>query len=220
MSHRSQVTVQRIYQYYIWSEDFHNIIQKPGCKCLFTAHDTCVATHVLTVGKAHDVVDLQRKFFPSINVQTICVRLWQCGLQAYEYHKQPLLIAAHKEKRLAWAKAHANWTIDNWKAVIFSDKSKLTLFRMDGHEWCWRALWMVLEGSWIGFWQALCEEIHQTWRWECYGLEMHHSSGARKNLSHRGHHECIVLHPDPWWQISWDPLWSWDQQEGCLLSAR
>ena len=134
-----RTTVMRIHERYAQSEDFHHVTQKPGCKRLFTAHDTCVATCALAAGKAHDVADLQRKFFPSINAQTIHIRLQQCGLKAYVCAKRPLLMAAHKEKRLAWVKAHADWTIDNRKAVIFSDESKFTLFGTDGCEWCWRA---------------------------------------------------------------------------------
>jgi hypothetical protein len=41
-------------------------------------------------------------------------------------------------KQLEWAKAHADWSADNWKAVIFLDESKFNLFGSDGCSWCWR----------------------------------------------------------------------------------
>ena len=42
------------------------------------------------------------------------------------------------KRHLKWAKAHQHWTADNWKAVIFLDKSKFNLFGSNGHHWCWR----------------------------------------------------------------------------------
>jgi len=92
----------------------------------------------LACTEAHDVADLQRKYFPDINAQTIRTRLKTCGLNAYICCTKPLLTDAHKQKRLEWAKDHADWSADNWKAVIFSDESKFNLFGSDGHSWCWR----------------------------------------------------------------------------------
>ena len=82
--------------------------------------------------------DVQRKFFLTINTETIQTRLHQCGLKAYVHHTRPLLTVAHKQKRLAWAQAHADWIMEHWHAVCFSDESKFCLFGSDGHEWCWK----------------------------------------------------------------------------------
>jgi hypothetical protein len=48
------------------------------------------------------------------------------------------LTEAHKQKRLEWAEAHADWSADDWKAVVFSDESKFNIFGSDGRSWCWR----------------------------------------------------------------------------------
>jgi hypothetical protein len=32
---------------------------------------------------------------------------------------------------------HIKWTVDDWKRVIFSDKSKFMLFKSDGHQYCY-----------------------------------------------------------------------------------
>lgn len=45
---------------------------------------------------------------------------------------------AHWKRQLEWAKAHANWTLEYWLAVVFSDESKFNCFDSDEHEWCWR----------------------------------------------------------------------------------
>lgn len=55
-----------------------------------------------------------------------------CGLKAYVCHKKLLLTQAHKQKRLAWVKAHAHWATKNWKTVVFSDESEFNLVGSDG----------------------------------------------------------------------------------------
>ncbi|KAG1115492.1 hypothetical protein G6F38_014131 [Rhizopus arrhizus] len=39
--------------------------------------------------------------------------------------KKPLLSKQHKERRLAWAMAHKDWTTDDWRRMVFSDETKL-----------------------------------------------------------------------------------------------
>ncbi|KAG1115509.1 hypothetical protein G6F38_014129 [Rhizopus arrhizus] len=39
--------------------------------------------------------------------------------------KKPLLSKQHKERRLAWAMAHKDWTTDDWRRMVFSDEIKL-----------------------------------------------------------------------------------------------
>jgi len=39
-----------------------------------------------------------------------------------EGRKRPLLTQKHMKERLAWAKAHRHWTLDDWKHVIWSDE--------------------------------------------------------------------------------------------------
>ena len=72
-----------------------------------------------------------------IHAETIWQRLKLCGLKAYIHRNKPLLTAACK-KRLEWAKSHADWMVEHWSAVIFSDKSKFNLIGSDGCDWCWR----------------------------------------------------------------------------------
>ncbi|KFM62921.1 SCAN domain-containing protein 3, partial [Stegodyphus mimosarum] len=37
-----------------------------------------------------------------------------------------------------WCKAHRNWTVDQWKWVLWSDESRFTLYGSDGRVWVWR----------------------------------------------------------------------------------
>ena len=134
--HRS--TINRINCRYAKSEDYYNLKQKTGRRPKFTVVDARQAVRMLANTNAHDVADLQKKYFPDIHPDTIRKILAACGLKAYIRRKKPLLTKAHKQKRLAWAKAHADWTVDDWKSVIFSNESKFNLIGSDGRSWCWR----------------------------------------------------------------------------------
>lgn len=47
------------------------------------------------------------------------------------------LTPSRKKIRLAWAKAHKDWTVDDWKRVIFSDETKVNRLGSDGRRWTW-----------------------------------------------------------------------------------
>ena len=51
-------------------------------------------------------------------------RLVSMGLRAHKAKKKPILSKVMKLKRLKWAKAHVNWTMEKWDSVIFSDESR------------------------------------------------------------------------------------------------
>ena len=134
-----RTTVKRIFDRYAKSEAYYDVKPKPGRSRKFTVHDTRLAARTLARGEARDVADLQRKLFPDISADTIRTRLRQSGLQAYVRRSVPYLSPTQKKKRYEWAKAHADWTLENWRVVIFSDESKFNIFGSDGRQWCWRA---------------------------------------------------------------------------------
>jgi transposase len=45
------------------------------------------------------------------------------GLQSRIDRKKPFLSQVYKEKRLAFAKSHVNWTVQQWKNVIWTDEA-------------------------------------------------------------------------------------------------
>ncbi|RYH24756.1 hypothetical protein EON65_16390 [archaeon] len=49
--------------------------------------------------------------------------LHQERLKAMHIIKEPLLTREHKRRRLEWARAHRDWTVQQWKQVVFSDKT-------------------------------------------------------------------------------------------------
>ena len=50
-------------------------------------------------------------------------------LKSLKLRRKPKLTEAQKRKRLAFAKARKNWTILQWRRVLFSDESPFELFQ-------------------------------------------------------------------------------------------
>ena len=51
------------------------------------------------------------------------------GRRAIRSRKKQLLTKVMKQKRLVWAKRHLNWTVEQWKKVLFTDESHFMVQR-------------------------------------------------------------------------------------------
>lgn len=72
-----------------------------------------------------------------VTPKTIRNRLKDANFKSRVAIKKPYITAANIKKRLQWAKDHKDWTIEQWKHVVFSDESKITL-RWSGQRLVWR----------------------------------------------------------------------------------
>ncbi|CAJ0915678.1 unnamed protein product [Ranitomeya imitator] len=63
-----------------------------------------------------------------ISTTTVKRRLCAAGLHGKIAARKPLLRTGNKQKRLVWAKEHKEWTLDQWKSVLWSDESKFEIF--------------------------------------------------------------------------------------------
>jgi hypothetical protein len=59
------------------------------------------------------------------------------GFEAKKKIKKPLLSKKHKKARHEWAKAHKDWTKDDWRRVIFTDETKINVWGSDGCKYYW-----------------------------------------------------------------------------------
>ena len=60
-----------------------------------------------------------------VDRRTVVRALNHCGLRAGEKKKKPGLSRRNIKARLEWAKQHKNWTVEDWKRVIWSDETKI-----------------------------------------------------------------------------------------------
>lgn len=113
-------------------------LPKPGRPRKIDAKTQRVLGRTLRSGAAETAVELHRDILPTVSTETIRHSLRKLGLDAHKKIKKPMLTYQHKRRRLAWAKAHEHWTVDDWRQVIFSDESPYHLIGSAGVQWCWR----------------------------------------------------------------------------------
>jgi transposase len=64
-------------------------------------------------------------------LNTVKKYLKEMGYGSYSMVHKPLLTSVHKRNRRHWAMEHKDWTLDQWKSVIWSDKSLFTVMGND-----------------------------------------------------------------------------------------
>ncbi|RYG91669.1 hypothetical protein EON65_59295 [archaeon] len=84
------------------------------------------APELALTAASHDIIH--------VSASTARRLLHQEGLQAMHMIKKPLLTREHKRRRLEWARAHRDWTVGQWKQVIFSDKTVIPARSSDVHK--------------------------------------------------------------------------------------
>jgi hypothetical protein len=62
----------------------------------------------------------------------------KAGIKAVVKKKRPLLNQRHRRERLDFAIAYKDWTVDDWKRVVWSDETKINRLRSDGRKWVWK----------------------------------------------------------------------------------
>ncbi len=74
----------------------------------------------------------------TISERTTRRTLKQMGYSSRRPHRVPLLSAKNRKRRLQFAQAQQNWTIEDWKNVAWSDESRFLLRHSDGRVKIWR----------------------------------------------------------------------------------
>ena len=59
-------------------------------------------------------------------------------MKAVVKSKFPVLTAKHCKVHLDFAYAHKDWTIEDWKKVIWFDETKINCLGSDGWKWVWK----------------------------------------------------------------------------------
>ena len=51
---------------------------------------------------------------------------------------RPFLTKKHRRERLGFAISHQDWTVKDWKKVVWSDETKINHLGSDGRKWVWK----------------------------------------------------------------------------------
>ena len=73
-----------------------------------------------------------------VHPQTIRNALKEAGFYSATKKKVPMLKLIHCQKRLKFARYHENWTVEDWKRVLWSDETKINCIGSDGKVYVWK----------------------------------------------------------------------------------
>lgn len=73
----------------------------------------------------------------NISHQTVIRRLKEANLAGCVARKKPFISKINMKKRLEWAIDHKDWSVDDWKRVLWCDESPFTL-AYHGRQFVWR----------------------------------------------------------------------------------
>jgi len=59
-------------------------------------------------------------------------------MKAVVKKKRPLLSKHQRRERLDFAIAHQDWTVEDWKKVVWSDETKINRLGSDGRKLIWK----------------------------------------------------------------------------------
>lgn len=113
----------------------------PGKRSIIPAYTSQIIKYKLRHGylkDARDVCKYLKGIGYMISYRATRYLIRQLGFKACLKKKTAFLKHIHMKRRLKWANEHSNWTVDDWKKVIFSDETKINLWGSDGAEYTYR----------------------------------------------------------------------------------
>jgi transposase len=98
----------------------------------------------ITSGKLDNAVQATQFINSTISTpvcpQTVRNVLKEAGFRSATKKKVPMLKQSHRKQRLEFAQYHANWTVEDWKRVLWTDETKINRIGSDGKVYVWKQL--------------------------------------------------------------------------------
>uniref|UniRef100_A0A9J7YYL4 Transposase Tc1-like domain-containing protein n=1 Tax=Cyprinus carpio carpio TaxID=630221 RepID=A0A9J7YYL4_CYPCA len=123
----SRTTISRVYREWSKKEKISSERQLCGRKCLVNVRGQRRMGRLVRDDRKATVTQKTTRYNQGMqNTISECTThrtLKQMGYSSRRPHWVPLLSAKNKKRRLQFAQAHQNWTIEDWKNVAWSDES-------------------------------------------------------------------------------------------------
>ncbi|KAG8813429.1 hypothetical protein FRC17_001580 [Serendipita sp. 399] len=113
-----------------------------GCPQKLSQANVQHAICLISSRKADNAIEVTRSLRDITNTplsaQTTHCYLKSAGMKAVVKKKKPLLSKKHRKACLDYALAHRDWTMEDWKKVVWSDETKINRLGSDGKKWVWK----------------------------------------------------------------------------------
>ena len=73
-----------------------------------------------------------------VHPQTVRRTLQESGFHSATKKKVPMLKKTHRQRRLEFTQRHENWTVADWKRVLWTDETKINRVGSDGKVYVWK----------------------------------------------------------------------------------
>lgn len=97
--------------------------KSPGRPPKFSGRDKRSLKRLLTQDRCRPLADITDLMATNASTSTIRVAAHDMGFNARVAARQPFLNDRHVAKRLEFERAHKNWTLEDWRRVIWTDES-------------------------------------------------------------------------------------------------
>jgi transposase len=115
---------------------------KGGRPSKLSPRDKQAIIRQITTGKLDNAVQatqyINNIVSSPVTPQTVRNSLKENNFRSVVKQKRPLLKKAHRQNRLKFAQYHANWTVEDWKRVLWSDETKINRIGSDGRVYTWK----------------------------------------------------------------------------------
>ena len=105
-------------------------------------HDKQSILHQIRSGRLDNAVQATQfinSTIPNpITPQTVRNVLKEAGFRSATKKKVPMLKGTHHEQCLKFAQYHENWTVEDWKRVLWTDETKINRIGSDGKVYVWK----------------------------------------------------------------------------------
>ncbi len=138
----SRTTISRVYREWSEKEKISSERQLCGQKCLVDVRGQRRMGRLVRDDRKARVTQITTRYNQgmqnTIFEHTTRRTLKQMGYSSRRPHRVPLLSAKNRKRRLQLTQAHQNWTIEDWKNVVWSDESRFLLRNSDVRVRIWR----------------------------------------------------------------------------------
>ena len=115
---------------------------KYGRPSKLSPRDKAALTRQITSGQLDNAVQathfINQTLSTPVSAQTVCNALKSQDFRAVVKAKKPLLKKSHCIQRLKFAREHVNWTVEDWKRILWSDETKINRIGSDGKTYTWK----------------------------------------------------------------------------------
>ena len=107
-----------------WSKQRDSVpnLPRPGRPPAVSESQECYIIQTVNTNTRIPFTELRDITNTNVSIQTIQRHLQNHNLQKWRAAKRALLTEEHAKKRLKWAMAYRDWTVEDWKHVFWSDE--------------------------------------------------------------------------------------------------